>query len=56
MTQDKGRENAITKGSTDTVIRTMSEFKAQTRDRFGGELVPPSDFQFDPSTARRVSP
>lgn len=56
VTQDKGRENAITKGSTDTVIRTMSEFKAQTRDRFGGELVPPSDFQFDPSTARRVSP
>lgn len=65
VTQDKARENAIIKGSTDTVIRAMSEFKAQapTRDRFGGELVPfngqldpPQNFEFDPSTARRLEP
>jgi hypothetical protein len=33
VTQDKGRENAITKGSTDTVIRTMTQFKVQAQPR-----------------------
>ena len=33
VTQDKGRENAIIKGSTDTVIRTMTQFKVQAQPR-----------------------
>lgn len=33
VTQDKGRENAIIKGSTDTVIRTMSDFKSRPSPR-----------------------
>ncbi len=41
VTQDMARENGIIKGSTDTVIRTMSEFKANDWER-GTMKAPPS--------------